>query len=209
MKRFANVLITAALLLSTVAFAQGPKIHQFSSDMTIKSRQGDTMPGKFYMGDRKTRIEITAHDMPMVMISDMAAKKTYILFVSQKMVMERDINAKAPEGRQGGMMPQAPRLQPECDPDHFTCKDAGMEMVNGRNCHKWVYTAKDAGNEAANSTQWIDESIMAPVRVVNGDGSQMDFTNIKEGTQDASLFKPPSDYQPFNPMGMMGGRRPH
>ncbi len=208
MKRLAAVL-SAALMLASVAFAQPPKMAQFNADMTMKTKQGETATGRYYMGDRKVRMEMTSHNMPMTVIVDTPAHKSYILFVSQKMVMEHDTNVPQ-QGGPRGMMPQAPRIQPECDPDHFTCKDVGTETVNGRLCHKWVFTAKDEGNEAANSTQWIDMKILAPVRVVNGDGTQMDFTNIKEGPQDASLFVVPPDYQPFNPMQMMQqGRRPH
>ena len=206
MKRLATILISTLLLAGSFAIAQPPKPAPFSADMTFKPKQGETMTGKFYMGDRKIRMEMNSQMGPMIMINDMAAKKSYMLMTSQKMYMEHDIN-DAPRG--GPMAGRVPKLSPECDPDHFTCKDAGTETVNGRLCHKWVYTAKDAGNESANSTQWIDAKILTMVRVLNGDGSQMDFNNIKEGPQDDSLFKVPSDYQPFNPMNMMQGRRPH
>jgi len=206
MKRFCFVLFSTVLLLASAAIAQPPTMSQFSADMTSKSAKGDTATGKFYMGDRKTRMDMTSHGMEVRMLFDLKAKKSYMLMVAQHMYMEHNIDEQ-PKGNMAG--PSVPSFKPECDPDHFTCKSVGTEMVNGRLCDKWVYTAKDAGNEAANQTTWVDMKIRVPVRVIHGDGSQMDFTNIKEGPQEASLFELPAGYQPFNPMGMMGGRKPH
>ena len=203
MRRLIALLFTTVIMLGTMATAQAPAMTQFSSDMQMKSAKGDNMSGKYYMGDRQMRMDMNQRGMNMSMITDLKNKKSYMLMVDQKMYMEHALNDQNMRQGPGARMP---KFEPECDPDHFTCKSAGTETVNGRLCEKWVYTAKDAGNEAENQTVWVDTKIHTPVRVVMGDGSQMDFTNIKEGTQDANLFKVPDGFQPFN--SMMMGRPP-
>jgi outer membrane lipoprotein-sorting protein len=200
MRRLAALLFTAVMMLGSLAIAQAPTMTQFSSDMTMKSARGENMTGKYYMGDRQIRMDMSQRGMNVSMITDLKARKSYMLMVDQKMFMEHSLDDHATPPGPGA---HVPRFQPECDPDHFTCKSAGTETVNGRLAEKWVYTAKDAANEAENQTVWVDTKIHTPVRVMTGDGSQMDFTNIKEGRQDASLFKVPDGFQPFNPM-MMG-----
>jgi hypothetical protein len=85
-----------------------------------------------------------------------------------------------------------------------TCKKVGTETVNGRSCDKWEITDKNGKKE----TLWIDQKLHFPIKSTDGQVTT-EFTNIKEGAQDASLFKVPAGYRKFDMGSMGGGRRPH
>jgi len=82
--------------------------------------------------------------------------------------------------------------------EDVTCKKLGTESINGRTCDKWEVTPKTGKPE----TFWIDQKLHFPIKMINGDITTQ-YTNIKEGPQDASLFKVPAGYQKFD-AGSMG-----
>lgn len=207
MRRTASLLFTTILLLITGALAQPPQPAEFSADMTLKSggKRGGEMPGKFYFGNKKMRMDMSAEGHEVSNITDLQAKKMYMVMRQQRMYMEYDLNQGG-----GGPMGRMPKIDvPEdpnhpCDPDHFTCNKVGTETVNGRVTDKWVYTAKDKGNEAANQTVWVDQKLHFPVKSVQNDGTEFNLTNIKEGHQDDSLFQAPTGFQKMGGFGMGG-----
>ena len=209
MRRLASLLLSSAILFGTSLVAQAPP--QFSADMTMKmAKKGQNATGKYYFGNQKMRMDMSMDGHDVSNITDLQAKKGYMVMRQQHMYMEHDLNQMA------GPMGHMPRFDAPkdpnhpCDPDHFTCNKVGSEMMNGRMTDKWEYKAKDEGNEAANQTVWVDQKIHFPIRTITGDGTQMDLTNIKEGPQDASLFQPPAGYQKMGGFGMgMGGKQPH
>ena len=69
---------------------------------------------------------------------------------------------------------------------------------------KWEVVSKNSRK----STMWIDQKIHFPIKAQNADGTVTEFSNIKEGAQDAALFKVPSGYKPFDPAALGGQRRP-
>ena len=75
--------------------------------------------------------------------------------------------------------------------------------MNGRSCDKWELTSKQG-----KQTVWIDPKLHFPIRSVSADGNTMDLTNIKEGSQPASLFEFPAGYTKMDLGGMMGARPP-
>jgi hypothetical protein len=87
--------------------------------------------------------------------------------------------------------------------DGTTCQKVGTETVNGYPCDKWQLTGKE------NSTVWISQQYHFPIKSVNADGSSVEFSNIKTGPQDASLFQVPAGYQKMDMGGMMGGHMPN
>jgi hypothetical protein len=214
MRRLASLLLSSALaLFGTTLIAQPPSVPQFSADMTMKlaKKGGQTVPGKFYFGNKKMRMDMSMEGHDISNITDLEAKKGYMVMNQQHMYMEHDLGQMA-----GGPMGRMPQIDPikdpnhPCDPDHFTCNKVGSEMVNGRMTDKWEYKAKDEGNEVENQTVWVDQKMHFPIRTITGDGTEMNMTNIKEGPQDASLFQPPAGYQKMGGFGMgQMGRRPH
>jgi outer membrane lipoprotein-sorting protein len=199
------------MLLSLPVLAQMPQ--PFSADFTTTSANGNAnMKGKFFFSLPKVRMDMTdtgqRHAGPfggkVSMIMDGDAKMAYMLMPEQQMYMEFPTNANNPMTQR-----QTQWQDFKGDPCTFskdqgaTCKKLGSETVNGRSCDKWEVDEKSGRKE----TLWIDQKLHFPIRMTDGQITS-DFTNIKEGAQDASLFKVPSGYHKFD-ASMMGGQRPH
>jgi outer membrane lipoprotein-sorting protein len=186
----------------------------FSADFSTTSANGNAnMKGKFFFSLAKVRMDMTDTGQrqaagpfggKMSMIMDGDAKMAYMLMPDQQMYMEFPTNANNPMTQR-----QTQWQDFKGDPCTFskdqgaTCKKLGTETVNGRSCDKWEVTEKSGRKE----TLWIDQKLHFPIRMTDGQITS-DFTNIKEGAQDASLFKVPAGYRKFD-ASMMGGQRPH
>ncbi len=202
------VVVVAAVLFSLCigAAAQfGPT--PFSADMASKDKQGQKMVGKFYFAGEKLRIDMNHDGQNVSMIHNIPEKISYILMPQQKMYMEMHTN-------QQGMQRRGPDVRNlrSFDPAHpcasftdTTCEKVGSDTVDGRSTEKWIFTNKNNGEKA---TAWVDNKLHFPIKVLNQDGSEMEFTNIQEGTPSASLFEIPSGYRKFDMSGMMGGHMP-
>lgn len=182
----------------------------FSADMTTSTSGGQQMAGKIYFSAPKMRFDMTSNSAAraqgpfggnMSMIIDGASQTSYMLMPQQQMYMEF-------KGTSERMSPGARNLQNlttgkgMCATSDTTCKKLGTEVVNGRTCDKWERT--DANGK---STVWVDQKLHFPIRVQDASGATTNFTNVKEGAQDASLFKVPEGYKPFDPSAF--GGRPH
>jgi len=85
-----------------------------------------------------------------------------------------------------------------------TCKNLGVEQVNGRTCDHWQITDK----KGKVSNVWIDQKLHFPIKAVSED-STLTLTNIKEGEQEASLFQILPGYTKMDMSSMMQmGRLP-
>jgi outer membrane lipoprotein-sorting protein len=207
--RFAACIVILCAL--SAAFAQAPQ--PFSADMSVTSANGNAnMKGKFYLALPKMRVDMDDTGQrqagpfggKMSMIMDANAKMAYVLLHAQQMYMEMPLDQNNP------MLQRMPRLQSlssdPCsvgDKGDATCKKLGTETLNGRTCDKWEVTEKSGKKE----TLWIDQKIHFPIKSTDGQVTS-EFTNIKEGSPDASLFVLPSGYHKFD-ASMMGGQRPH
>ena len=211
---FARLTVCTLLFLAvSYAFAfQAPQ--PFSADMSTTSATGNlNMAGKVYFSLPRMRIDMTDSGRgpaagPMggkvSMIVDSNAKMMYMLMTEQHMYMEFSTEQTSQMTQR---MPKYQDMFHGNDPcagrEGTTCKKLGTETVNGRTCDKWEITEKSGKTE----TFWIDQKLHFPIKTVVGDITT-NYTNIKEGPQDAALFKVPDGYQKMD-MGNMGGRRPH
>ncbi len=197
-------ILATTVLLGAAALAQAPA--QFSADMSIHSGRGEDMKGKLYFGGKKIRMDMDSRGRSISNITDLNAKKAYVLMNEQKMYMEHDLNGPmGPMGR-GPRLPEFKEYDasnPCANQEGVTCKKTGTETVNGRSCDVWEFY-KDGQKQ---STAWVDQKLHIPVKTVHADGTSVELTNIKEGPQPASEFEVPSDYQKMD-MGGMGGFRP-
>ncbi|HEX7285549.1 MAG TPA: DUF4412 domain-containing protein [Candidatus Angelobacter sp.] len=210
-QRFAATLAVCilALLGMMPAAAQAPQ--PFSADFSGTSGNGNfSMKGKFFVSLPKMRMDMADSGQrqgggmfggKMSMIVDGDKKTTTMLMTEQQMYMEFSQDAKSP------MNQNMPRFQdlkgdPCAGREDVTCKKVGTESINGRSCDKWEATKKSGEKD----TFWIDQKLHFPIKSQLAGGMVMEFTNIKEGAQDAALFKVPADYQKFDPAAM--GRRP-
>jgi hypothetical protein len=180
----------------------------FSADMSTTSSNGNAnMKGKVFMSLPKMRMDISdpgqGQGGKMSLIMDGDNKMAYMLMPDVHMYMEFPADAKSP------MTQHMPNLQDfKSDPcagrPDVSCKKVGTETVNGRSCDKWEATDKTGKKE----TFWIDQTLHFPIKSQTAGGITTEFTNIKEGAQDAALFKVPAGYRKFD-ASAMGGQRPH
>ena len=207
-------LFLGLLMLFTIssAFAQAPQ--PFSADMSTTSATGNlNMAGKVYFSLPRMRIDMTDSGRSqaagpmggkMSMIVDGNAKMMYMLMTEQHMYMEFSTEQTSPMTQR---MPKYEDMFHGSDPcagrEGATCKKLGTETVNGRSCGKWEITEKSGKTE----TFWMDQKLHFPIKTIVGDITT-NYTNIKEGPQDASLFKIPDGYTKMDMGAMGGGRRP-
>ncbi|MFH1079863.1 MAG: DUF4412 domain-containing protein [Pseudomonadota bacterium] len=187
--------LMAALLFSTQAVAAGV---QFSADM-IQKAGGKTNKMRYYQGDQKLRMEMKGEDgQAAASIIDLKTRRMLQLIPEEKMYME------LPMG--GDVATWAANEKPQ--DEYYDMKLVGTETVNGYVCDKYNLIPKKQGLEKA--TTWISKKLGYPIKTVSTNHS-MELTNIKEGTQPASLFEVPRGYQKMPGMddyrrGMIKGR---
>jgi hypothetical protein len=163
--------------------------------------------GKMYLNQQHMRMDMS-QGMPRggaIMITNFATKTTDTLMPEQHMYME--FNANDAMARRPGMGPNIHPLRDPSNPcandEGATCKNLGVEQVNGRTCDHWQMTAKDGKV----SNVWIDQKLHFPIKSVS-ENSTWQLTNIKEGEPAASLFEIPPGYQKMDMSQMMQGMRP-
>ncbi len=203
--RLAPALLFGALL-SIPAAAQVPHITPFSADMHVASHDGQTMNGKLYFTPNHMRMDMQGGPRGgSVLITDVATQTSDMLMPQQHMYMEFKADQAAMMHRPG----MAPSIKPFTDPSNpcaseagASCKNLGVEQVNGRACDHWQITSKNG--KVTNA--WIDQKLHFPIKSVSED-STWELTNIQEGEPAASLFEIPPGYRKMD-LGAMQGMRP-
>ena len=200
MRKRLAVSVILVMLLAAAVMAQTPS--HFSADMIMHSQHGD-MNAKMFFAGTKIRMDMQSPGGAISNITDITAKKNYMLMHNSAMYMEHDLDKPYPMGRS----PRTPVIL-EFDPANpcanrpeMTCKKIGSETVNGRDCEKWEFSKTGRLEE----TNWIDKKLHVPVKSVHADGTSWELQNLKEGAQTATLFEIPSGYQKFDMGGMMRG----
>ena len=211
--RYAIILMVAAVLLLLQLATAQPAVQPqpFSADMQFSSTRGGDMTrdmtGKMYFGSGHMRMDMQGGPRGAgVLLTDFKTQTTDILMPEQHMYME--FKAGETQGRRpGGMMPDLKPLRDPSNPcageEGMTCKNLGVEQVNGRTCDHWQITGKNG--KVVNV--WVDQKIHFPIKTVSED-STLTLTNIKEGEPDASLFQIPAGYTKVDLGSMMQTNRP-
>jgi hypothetical protein len=189
------------LIAGSFALAQVPSIPPFSADMKTSGSGGHDSTGKMYWGGSRIRMDMNSQGQNVSMINDMPKKTGYMIMHQQRMYMEITAgNPMSQRMRAPDIKPYDP-ANPCASREGYTCKKVGTETVNGRSCDKWEITGPQS-----KQTVWIDQKLHFPIRSVSSDGNTMDLTNVKEGSQPASLFEVPAGYSKMDLGGMMGGQ---
>jgi hypothetical protein len=165
------------------------------------------MTGKLYFGSGHMRMDMQGGPrVAGIIITDFKTQTIDILMPETHMYMEPKAD-DIPGHRRGGMMPDIKPLRDPSNPcageEGMTCKNLGVEPVNGRNCDRWQMTDKNGKV----SNVWIDQKLHFPIKGVTED-STWTLTNIKEGEPDASLFQIPAGYTKMDMGNMMQMGRP-
>jgi hypothetical protein len=159
----------------------------YSSDLTITTKDGMTIPSKTFVDDDKMRSDASMNGMDMSFIVRKDQKKVYQVLVAQKMVMEMPYDEEKFKERTGGSM------GPEGKFDLI-----GAEAVDGVACTKYKVTS-DKGKVFF---FWLDAARKVPAQMSAADGSfTVKWKNFKAGPQDAALFEIPAGFQVMPVMG--------
>lgn len=202
MKKRLVLSFTLLILLSTAAATAQVSVPEYSADMIMHSQHGDTN-GKFFFSPTKTRMDMQTQGASVSTITDVPAKKVYMIMHERRMYMEHNVNQAGPMSR-GPKPPEVRQFDPAnpcASREGTTCKKVGTETVNGRSCEKWEFTKGGKLEE----TEWIDRKLHIPIKAVRDDGSGFELQNLKEGPQPDSAFAIPSGYQKFDMGNMMRG----
>jgi hypothetical protein len=199
---------TAVLLMAcfaTAVFAQ----EDFSATVVNqKAGKQTTTPTKLYVTKDKMRIDSSqpnGHGGSMII--NFSKQTSDILMPERKMYMEfpqgQGPGAQRLQGifRVGDVENACAEWPKIANKSSAKCRKVGSDTVNGRSTVKYETTSENGKV----SNFWIDPKIRFPVKWQDTDseGGGGELQDIKEGSQPASLFEIPSDYQKMQmPAGM-------
>jgi hypothetical protein len=208
-----SVRLLVAVLLSLLSlplFAQ----QDFSADVVNNKDGGSQSHARIFVTKDKWRIEgLQEGRMNGAIITNLATRMSDILMAERKMYMEFP-QGQGPAGQQMWSFYQARDIDDACSEwmklpynQGGTCHKVGSDSVNGRSTVK--YTGTNSKGETG--SVWFDKKIAFPIKWEGEKGGSGELQNIKEGSQPASLFEIPADYQKFQmPPGMsMPNMQPH
>jgi hypothetical protein len=198
-------------LLATAVFAQ----QEFSAELVDNSGKTSSAQSKIYASRDKMRFEGRGENgRGGTMIINFATQTTDILIPERKMYIE-STSALGPAEQRSFNLFRAADPENACDEwrkkavkSGGNCRKIGNETVNGRSTVKYEGTSEDGTVNYV----WIDSKLRFPVKWQGKDkGNGGELRNIQEGSQPASLFVVPADYQKMDmgKMAMPGGTHPH
>jgi len=176
--------VTAAALFTVIAAAGQVQAAgaQFSADMVRRGPDGAVTSGKMYVGDGRTRMEMSQQGRDVVRISDQNRHMEWILFPAEQNYLER---GAAVGGEQAPPPPKEPSA--EADPcagvPGMSCRRVGVEDVNGRPAVKWEMSVTQQG-KTLTGTQWLDQERGMPLKSLAPDGQSMELKMLGKETVD-------------------------
>jgi hypothetical protein len=203
-----SVILLMVCFFTVAVFAQ----ENFSATAAITHGKELTKQAKIYVTKDKMRIESTeANARGATMIVNFATQTSTVLMPDRKMYMEFPQGTGPGASSTKGLF-HIGNADDACGDwrkittakANSTCRKIGSDTVNGRSTVKYEATS-DKG-ESGNF--WIDPKLHFPIKWQEPtQGGELQ--DIKEGSQPASLFEIPSDYQKFQmPAGMGNMQRP-
>jgi hypothetical protein len=199
------LLIFSFAVAATAVLAQ----EDFSADV-VNTRNGKTDSGaKMFITKDKMRFESqdkNPRNGGGVVIVNLTTQTSTILMTERKMYMEFP-QGQGPGGQRMMNFFQARDIENACADwlqlaynKGGTCKKIGSDTVDGRSTVHYQGT----NSKGETGDVWLDKKIAFPIKWQNS-GGEGGLQNIKEGSQPASLFEVPADYQKFQmPAGMPG-----
>jgi hypothetical protein len=179
-KHAAVAVVLSTLLAAAVQADTGGA--QFSANMVRRGPDGQVTSGKMFVGDGRTRMEMSQQGQEVIRINDQNRHMEWILFPDQQSYLERG----APPGAEAAAA--APKqLSAEADPcaamPGVTCRRVGVEDVNGRPAVKWEMSTTQQG-ETLTGAQWLDQERGLPLKSVMPNGPTMELKILGQETID-------------------------
>jgi hypothetical protein len=150
---------------------------EFSADLVQKGSNVPASTGKLYVGEERSRMEMSQGGQEIVRITDRKRHLEWILFPKQHKYMEHPIPAGP--AQHGPASPAAAAEDPCAGVSGVTCKKLGEETLDGRAAVKWEMEATHQG-KTMKSTQWIDKARGVPLRqeYPNGQTVEMKYVGM-------------------------------
>jgi hypothetical protein len=200
-----------------VLFAASLVVAQdFSADV-VKAKNSDF--SKVYSSNGKARFEFEKQNQMMgsvAAIVDEAQHKFVLMLPERRMYMDtwptmmnkptilqywhvEDVNDACPQWK---------KLAEQMDTykNWGSCTKIGSDTLNGRSTVKY----EGVSNKGEKNYIWVDTKLHSVIKMDGGTGGGIELTNIKEGSQPASLFEVPAGYTKVDLgalMGQMGQRQ--
>jgi hypothetical protein len=193
--------IGAALLVAIVTTAGLAQPVQFKANVRMKdASDGSTSTGVMYFSGSKIRTELTKDGENMVILADPASRSQTILMAAEKMYMQMPLGEGPVNIPVTG--PSDP-TNPCSGGGNTDCVKGATESVNGYATVRWEYTSA----QGVKTRAWVSTKLRYPIKTEDDDGGSMEFSNIAEGPQPASLFAIPAGFTKMDMGGMeMAGR---
>jgi hypothetical protein len=197
-----------------VLFAASLVVAQdFSADV-VNAKGNDLR--KVYSTNGKVRFEFEKQNQMMgsvAAIVDEGQHKFLLVFAERRMYMDswpammnkptimqywhvQDVNDACPQWKK--VAEQAGTYK-----NWGSCTKIGSDTVGGRSTVKY----EGVSSKGEKNYIWVDTKLQTVIKMDGGTGGGIELTNIKEGSQSASLFEVPAGYTKFD-MGAMMGQRP-
>ncbi|MHB2020409.1 MAG: DUF4412 domain-containing protein [Candidatus Xenobia bacterium] len=189
----AGLLVMAVL---TAALAQ-MGLEAFTADITIRSHGKVVSTSHESIDHGKIRNDMNqgGHRVSNIIRPDKHV--TYMVMHDQKMYMVMPMG----QGGGPGTTQHAPQGSSWTSSDTQLTK-VGTEVVDGLKCDK--YSVSHHGK--VEGYLWRSSAQALPVRYMSADGAtQIDYTNVKLGPVDPSVFDPPAGYRVMQMPGMPPG----
>lgn len=153
----------------------------FSATMVRHGPDGQVTSGKMFVGNGRTRMEMSQQGREVIRISDQNRRMEWVLFPGEQSYMERGASASPPAA--------AAIEKPSAEDDPcaripgMSCRRVGVEDVHGRPAVKWEMTMAQQG-QSLTGAQWLDQERGLPLKSVAPDGSGMELKMLGEETID-------------------------
>jgi hypothetical protein len=204
-----HAVLLMACFAATAVFAQ----EDFSAKaVNLQAGKDPTNQAKIYVTKDKMRIESTQpNGRGGAAIVNFSTQTTDILMPDRKMYMEFPQGQGPGASSMKGMF-HIGNADDACGDwrrittakPNSSCRRIGSDTVNGRSTVKYEAT----GDNGKSGNFWIDPKLHFPIKWQDSEHGG-ELQDIKEGSQPASLFEIPSDYQKFQmPPGMGNMQHP-
>ena len=200
MIRTKAALLFCAILIALSMVAGGAFASEFSAD--VNQQFGNmVMKGKFYMQGDKMRNDMEMMGTTRATIIRKDKGVVWILMPQRKKYMEMPLE----EGAKNNPQFYQDKLE-----EIAKKEDQGTEKISGYKCEKALYTFNDTTRGTL--VQWYSKKLDFPLKMVaKGPNWEMitEYSNIKKGDVDKSLFELPEGYTKMDmPAGMPGMMQP-
>jgi hypothetical protein len=190
---------TSVVVLAFLFGAPWPSAaqQQFRADIAMSGGAFDEpTSGVMYFGGNRLRLEVAGAEA-MTIIAEPATGRMLFVMESERMYMEMPAGM-APVDASGVRSMDA--ADPCASGEVTSCERVGEESVNGYATVHWTFERDGLPEEA-----WIAPQFRFPVRVIDGDGTTMEWSNFQTGAQPASLFEVPAGYTAMSVPAFGGG----